>query len=182
MWYSTSNMWFQDHVHNYGRWLVFWEKLAWTKFASVQSSMKHNWKLLQWNLQEPRTHHGVKSYILGSPASRDSFNWRYVEKVEKTNKSELWNRLTYRVLIYIFEVGMKTFRLNWEISRSKKNKSKKRPHLVFWGWRLNFFWAHVIMQDICNKLIELNFCVGCMVSRPNCLLQDSTTISLINKI
>ena len=40
-------------------------------------------------------------------------------QVEKTNKSELWNRLTYRVLIYIFEVGMKTFFLKWEISRSK---------------------------------------------------------------
>ena len=33
-------------------------------------------------------------------------------RVEKTNKSELRNRLTYRVLIYIFEVGMKTFRPN----------------------------------------------------------------------
>ena len=33
-------------------------------------------------------------------------------RVEKTNKSELWNPLTYRVLIYIFEVGMKTFFLN----------------------------------------------------------------------
>ena len=28
---------------------------------------------------------------------------------EKTNKLELWNRLTCRVLIHIFEVGMKTF-------------------------------------------------------------------------
>ena len=31
-------------------------------------------------------------------------------------------------------------------------------------------------------LIELNFCVGCMVSQPNRLLQDSTTMSLIYKI
>ena len=31
--------------------------------------------------------------------------------------------------------------------------------------------AHVIMQDICNKFIEVNFCVGCMVSQPNHLLQ-----------
>ena len=29
--------------------------------------------------------------------------------VKKTNKSELQSRLTYRVLIYIFEVRMKTF-------------------------------------------------------------------------
>ena len=42
--------------------------------------------------------------------------------------------------------------------------------------------AHVITQDICNKFSEINFCVGCMVSQPNCLFQDSTTISLINQI
>ena len=33
-------------------------------------------------------------------------------------------------------------------------------------------YAYVIMQDICNKFIEVNFLVGCMVSWPNCLLQD----------
>ena len=27
--------------------------------------------------------------------------------------------------------------------------------------------AYVITQDICNKFIEVNFCVGCMVSWPN---------------
>ena len=27
----------------------------------------------------------------------------------------------------------------------------------------------IIMQDICNKFIEVNFCVGYMFSRPNCL-------------
>jgi hypothetical protein len=68
-------------------------------------------------------------------------------RVEKTNKSELRNRLTYRVLIYIFEVGMKTFFLKWEISRSKSQFEKKNwkngLFLFFWGWRLNFFWAHV---------------------------------------
>ena len=37
-------------------------------------------------------------------------------------------------------------------------------------------------QDICNKLIEINFCVGCMFSQPNRLLQHLTTMSLINKI
>ena len=31
--------------------------------------------------------------------------------------------------------------------------------------------AHVIMQDICNKFIEVNFFVGCMVSQPNRLFQ-----------
>ena len=28
-------------------------------------------------------------------------------------------------------------------------------------------YAYVITQDICNKLIEVNFWVGCMVSQPN---------------
>ena len=41
--------------------------------------------------------------------------------------------------------------------------------------------AHAIAQDICNKLIKVNFCVGCMVSQPNLLFQRSTTIFLINK-
>ena len=28
-------------------------------------------------------------------------------------------------------------------------------------------YAYVITQGICNKFIEMNFCVGCIVSRPN---------------
>ena len=40
-------------------------------------------------------------------------------------------------------------------------------------------YAYVTTQDICNKFIEVNFCVGCMVSQPNCLFQRSTTMSLI---
>ena len=35
-----------------------------------------------------------------------------------------------------------------------------------------FFWSYVITQGICNKFIEVYFCVGCMVWRPNCLYQD----------
>ena len=42
--------------------------------------------------------------------------------------------------------------------------------------------AHVIRHDICNKSIELNFCVGCMVSQPNCMFHRLTIMSLINKI
>ena len=33
-------------------------------------------------------------------------------------------------------------------------------------------YAYYIPQDICNKLIEVKFFVGCMVSQPNCLFQD----------
>jgi hypothetical protein len=56
------------------------------------------------------------------------------------------------------------------------------PFLAFEGcfWPLTAFMrlevknehAHVITQGICNKFIEVNFCVGCMVSQPNCLFQD----------
>ena len=43
-------------------------------------------------------------------------------------------------------------------------------------------YAYVITQDICNRFIEVNFCVRCMVLEPNRLLQRLTTMSLINKI
>ena len=43
-------------------------------------------------------------------------------------------------------------------------------------------YAYVITQDICNKFIEVNLYVGCIVLEPNRLLQRSTTMSLINKI
>ena len=42
--------------------------------------------------------------------------------------------------------------------------------------------ALVIMQGICNKFIEANFCAGCMVSQPNRLYQRLTTMSLNDKI
>jgi hypothetical protein len=42
--------------------------------------------------------------------------------------------------------------------------------------------AYVIMQEICNKFIEVIFFVGCMVPWPNRLLQHLTAMSLINKI
>ena len=79
---------------------------------------------------------------------------------------------------------MKTFWLNWEISKSKSQLKKdlRNSLISFLGWRLNFFWAHVIMQDICNKFIGSNFSIGCMVWPWCCQFQDSTTMSLINKL
>ena len=38
----------------------------------------------------------------------------------------------------------------------------KNGLIFFWGWRLIFL-SYVIMQDICIKFIEINFCFGCMV-------------------
>ena len=43
-------------------------------------------------------------------------------------------------------------------------------------------YAYVTTQGICNNFIEVNFCMGPMVSEPNRLFQHSTTMSLINKI
>ena len=54
-----------------------------------------------------------------SSSKKGLYNKAASGRVEKTNKSELWNRLTFRVLIHIFEVGIKTFFLKREISRSK---------------------------------------------------------------
>ena len=42
-------------------------------------------------------------------------------------------------------------------------------------------YAYVITQEICNKFFDLNFCVGCVVSRPD----FNTSIehpSIVNKI
>ena len=41
---------------------------------------------------------------------------------------------------------------------------------------VKYNYACVITQDICNKFIEVNFWVGCMVWRPNCLFQDWTFV------
>ena len=43
-------------------------------------------------------------------------------------------------------------------------------------------YAYVTTQGICNNFIEVNFCMGPMVSEPNRLFQHSTTMSLINKM
>ena len=43
-------------------------------------------------------------------------------------------------------------------------------------------YAYVITQGICNNFIEVNFCIGPMVSEPTRLFQHSTTMSLMNKI
>ena len=114
----------------------------------------------------PRTSYSSYTYVC-SELQQQLKNSLFQGGVEKTNKSELRNRLTYRVLIYIFEVRIKTFFLKWEISRSKSQFEifffKKTAFFFFWGWRPNFFWAHVISKDICNKFIASKFSVGCMV-------------------
>ena len=47
----------------------------------------------------------------------------------------------------------------WPLTASMTSKAKNN-------------YAYVITQDICNKIIEVNFCVGCMASWPNRLFQD----------
>ena len=78
------------------------------------------------------------------------------DRVEKTNKSELLTRLTYTGLIYILEVGPKTFRLNCQFlrPRSPKNWHQKLKNglIFFWGWRLIFFGFKTFPE------MSLNFC------------------------
>ena len=68
----------------------------------------------------------------------------------------------------------------------------QRPHtLALWDGpnvelkcqsvRLLYKYAYVITEYICNKFIEVNFFVRCMVSWPNHLFKVLTPMSLINK-
>ena len=51
----------------------------------------------------------------------------------------------------------------WDVIQNRyKNHLLGAIVCDFWGWRL-IFWSYVIMQDICNIFIEINFCFGCMV-------------------
>ena len=43
-------------------------------------------------------------------------------------------------------------------------------------------YVYVTTQGICNTFIEVIFIVGCTVWWPNPLFQDSTTMSLIDKM
>ena len=103
----------------------------------------------------------------------------------KTNKSELWNRLTYRVLIYIFEVGMKTLFLKWEISRSKSQFEifflKKHPFFLFLRLEAEFFLspchARHLQQIHWFKIFCRMFGLVVMLTIPK-----SSPMSLINKI
>ena len=62
--------------------------------------------------------------------------------ISKSNKSELWNCLSYRGLPYFFEVGSQTFRNDCKISRSQPQNStsivlwpqwpQKRHAQIFW--------------------------------------------------
>ena len=41
---------------------------------------------------------------------------------------------------------------------------KLKNGLIFFLWlEADFFWSHVITQNICNKFIKIEFSVGCMV-------------------
>ena len=48
--------------------------------------------------------------------------------IEKSNKSELWNRLSYRGLPYLFEVRSQTLKNNVTLSRSRPQNLTNRGH------------------------------------------------------
>jgi hypothetical protein len=43
----------------------------------------------------------------------------------------------------------------------------KTASFIFLRMEADFFCSYVITQGSCNKFIEVNFCVGCMIWRPN---------------
>ena len=50
--------------------------------------------------------------------------------IAKSNKSELWNRLSYRGLPYLFEVRSQTLKNNVTLSRSRPQNLTNRGHLT----------------------------------------------------
>ena len=75
--------------------------------------------------------------------------------VEKTNKTELWNRSNSHFW-------------GWHENLFFSNEEFRGRNSNFFFLRLKagfffFFWAHVITQGICNKFIGSKFSVGCMV-------------------
>ena len=119
-------------------------------FSPVQIIMTHPLLLLICNFKDCSF-----TFVLSCSSSKKASTIKQPlwGRIEKTNKPELWNR-THRVLIHIFEIGMKTFFLRWEISRSKSQfkKIKNGPILFFWGWRLNFFGFKTFPE------MSINFC------------------------
>ena len=100
---------------------------------------------------------------------------------EKTNKSELWNPLTYTQLKFTF------WRLAGKLSDWERYfeawksqivlifKTKKWSHF-FWGWRLVFL-SYVFTQDICK--IDIKFSVRCMVWPSTSLFQPEFTSKIL---
>ena len=70
------------------------------------------------------------------------------------SKQALWDKPNIELKYH----GVQSDKCFWPLSASITSEVK-----------INY--AYVIMQGICNKLIEVNFCGGCMVSRPNRLQQ-----------
>ena len=83
----------------------------------------------------------IKPFGLGSRIG----DCKIYDRVKKTNKSELLNYLTYRGLIYNFEVGTKTFRLKCRFSGRRSNKkltkTKKWTDFFFLRLEADFFLA-----------------------------------------
>jgi hypothetical protein len=70
-----------------------------------------------------------------------------------TNKSELWNRLSYRGLTYFFEVGSQTFRNDYKISRSQPQTStsivlKNGPNKHFENILKKLYFFQRLMGDM----------------------------------
>ena len=80
----------------------------------------------------------VHTIVSATWPSKHFWGW-----VEKKNKSELQNTLTYRVRIYIFEVRINFFYLKWPKIEVKIPilKNEKRPQNFFLRLEADFFLA-----------------------------------------
>jgi hypothetical protein len=113
-------------------------------------------------------------------------------RVEKTNKSELWNSLTFRGLIYIFEVGRKTFRLSCQFSKPKSqnnlilkitdygcpvrkspslHEQKSSPTPKFLGTAQAYFVCHISPNFQISLIYAfIGFCSPCLKSKNGLIL------------
>ena len=76
--------------------------------------------------------------------------------IEKSNKSELWNRLSYRGLPYHFEVRSQSFRNDCQISRSQPQNLEADFHSTSIYFDLGHYWTfwqmHKALQNLKQRL------------------------------
>ena len=82
-----------------------------------------------------------------------------------------WQTCSWYGLNLILNISIRGLRLSLNLVYLKLNKAS-----FFSEVGGSFFWFYVITQGICNKFIKVKFCVGCMISWPNSLLQHWTFV------
>ena len=121
--------------------------INWSSQLSVQSTIYlhftktgRNYNDLSWTIFRDKANYLMVEHMT---LQFESSTLHYIPIYVCTAKY-FWDCLTYRCLIFIFEVGKKTFRLSCQISRPKSPQNwyqkPKNGLIFFWGWRLIFLW------------------------------------------